>query len=83
MSSVKTRLEPMDGPTPQDVVIGPRGDLPMFEGQEQESLICPGCGDEVTRGVSTLTMIALFRPPGRLLFRCDCGACSLVGEESV
>ena len=78
--AVKIRLEPVDQQTPQDMVIGPNGALPMFEGQEQESLICPGCADEVTSGVSAMTIVSLFHPPGRLLFHCGCGAYGIVRD---
>ena len=80
MSSLKTRLKPVDRVEPEDMVIGSRGVLPLFEGQEPESLICPGCGQEVTIGLSSLTMMSLFQPPGRLLFHCDCDAYGVLGE---
>jgi hypothetical protein len=71
---VKTRLNLIGGSSPQDMVIGPPAKLPLFEGREDESLVCPGCEEEVTRGVSALTLLALFQPPGRLLFHCTCDA---------
>ena len=71
---VQTQLNPVVDPSAQDMVIGPPPQLPLFEGLEDESLICPGCGDEVTIGVSALTVQALFKPPGRLLFHCKCDA---------
>ena len=80
---MKTRLQEVDRTSPQDMVIGSQGDLPLFEGQDGESLVCPGCGEEVTSGVSALTLHALFQPPGRLLFHCDCDSYSAVaGEKS-
>jgi hypothetical protein len=63
------------------MVIGSQGDLPLFEGQESESLVCPGCGEEITRGVSAQTLHALFQPPGRLLFHCDCDSYGAVAEQ--
>ena len=57
-----------------DMVIGPESGLPLFEGREDESLVCPGCGMDVTSGVSAMTLHALFQPPGRLLFHCKCDA---------
>lgn len=69
---VQTLLNPVVDPSAQDMVIGPPPRLPLFEGLEDESLICPGCGEEVTIGVSALTVQALFKPPGRLLFHCKC-----------
>jgi hypothetical protein len=71
---VQTRLKLIGGSSPQDMVIGPPAELPLFEGREDESLVCTGCGGEVTRGVSALTLHALFQPPGRLLFHCNCDA---------
>jgi hypothetical protein len=56
------------------MVIGPPAKFPLFEGLEQESLVCPGCELEITVGVSALTLLALFQPPGRLLFHCECDA---------
>ena len=80
---VKTRLEPVQETLPQDMVIGSQGELPLFEGQEGESLVCPGCGEDVTSGVSAQTLHALFQPPGRLLFHCGCDSYSSVdGVES-
>lgn len=80
MMPVRTRLKPVDRTTVQDMVIGSRGDLPLFEGQETESLVCPGCGEEITRGVSAQTLHAMFQPPGRLLFHCDCDSYGAVAE---
>lgn len=77
---VKTRMAHVDQPTPQDMVIGPNGELPMFEGMDQESLVCPGCAQEVTSGVSSLTLMSLFHPPSRLLFHCRCDAYGIVCE---
>ena len=71
---VQTLLKRIDRPLAQDMVIGSQSRLPVFEGQEEESLVCPGCGQEVTNGVSALTIHALFQPPGRLLFHCKCDA---------
>lgn len=71
---VQTRLNLIRGSSLQDMVIGPPAKLPLFEGREDESLVCPGCGEEVTRGVSALTLHALFQAPGRLLFHCNCDA---------
>jgi hypothetical protein len=71
---VQTRLNLIHGSSLQDMVIGPPAKLPLFEGLEDESLVCPGCEGEVTRGVSALTLHALFQPPGRLLFHCNCDA---------
>ena len=71
---VQTRLKQIGRPLAKDMVIGPQGDLPLFEGMEDESLVCPGCDQEVTTGVSALTLQALFQPPGRLLFHCQCDA---------
>jgi hypothetical protein len=71
---VQTQLKPVIELSAEDMVIGPPPQLPLFEGLEDESLICPGCGDEVTIGVSALTVQALFKPPGRLLFHCSCDA---------
>ena len=79
---VKTRLQEIERTSPQDMVIGAQGDLPLFEGQEGESLVCPGCGEEVTSGVSAETLHALFQPPGRLLFHCDCDSYGAVGGEN-
>ena len=81
MMPVRTRLQPVTRQSPQDMVIGPRGDLPLFEGQESESLVCPGCGEEITRGVSGQTLYALFQPPARLLFHCDCNSYGAVADE--
>jgi hypothetical protein len=78
MMPVQTRLERIDRTLPQDMVIGSQGDLPLFEGREEESLVCQGCGQEVTNGVSALTLHALFQPPGRLLFHCECTAYSVI-----
>ena len=77
---VQTQLNPVVDPSAQDMVIGPPRQLPLFEGLEDESLICPGCGDEVTIGVSALTVQALFKPPGRLLFLCNCDAYGVVHQ---
>lgn len=71
---VQTQLKRIDRPAADDMVIGPPAKLPLFEGLEDESLICPGCDQEVTSGVSALTLQALFKPPGRLLFHCRCNA---------
>jgi hypothetical protein len=71
---VQTQLKQVVQPSAEDMVIGPPPELPLFEGLEDESLVCPGCGDEVTAGVSSLTVQALFKPPGRLLFHCRCDA---------
>ena len=71
---VQTRLKRINRSLAQDMVIGPQSQLPVFEGREDESLVCPGCGQEVTNGVSALTLHALFQPPGRLLFHCNCDA---------
>ena len=71
---VQTRLNQVIETSPEDMVIGPPRELPLFEGLEGESLVCPGCGDEVTTGVSAITVQALFKPPGRLLFHCKCDA---------
>ena len=80
---MKTRLQLIDRTSPQDMVIGSPGELPLFEGQDGESLVCPGCGEEVTSGVSAQTLHALFQPPGRLLFHCDCDSYGAVdGEKS-
>ena len=79
---VKTRLERVDSSGPEDMVIGGQGPLPLLEGVEDESLVCPGCDQEVTSGISALTLRALFRPPGRLLFHCSCDAyCVIDGIE--
>ena len=75
---VQTRLVQITRVSPQDMVIGPEGQLPLFEGREGESLVCPGCGEEVTSGVSGMTLHALFQPPDRLLFHCKCDAYSEV-----
>ena len=69
---VQTRLKQIVRPFADDMVIGPPPNLPLFEGLEDESLVCPGCSREVTNGVSALTMQALFKAPGRLLFHCEC-----------
>jgi hypothetical protein len=82
MHSVKIRLQPVDRTSSQDMVIGSQGNLPLFEGQEGESLVCPGCGEEVTRGVSAQTLHALFQPPERLLFHCDCDTYGAVAGEN-
>jgi hypothetical protein len=79
---VQTRLNEIDRPSAQDMVIGPQGNLPLFEGREDESLVCPGCGEEVTSGVSALTLYALFQAPDRLLFHCKCDAYGEVGRPS-
>lgn len=79
MMPVKSRLDPVDETLPQDMVIGGQGKLPLFEGMEEESLVCPGCGDQVTNGISAQTVMALFEPPDRLLFHCDCGTYSMFG----
>ncbi|MCL6699343.1 hypothetical protein LZ496_11195 [Sphingomonas sp. NSE70-1] len=71
---VQTQLKQVSEPSVEDMVIGPPRQLPLFEGLEDESLVCPGCGDEITIGVSALTVQALFKPPGRLLFHCNCDA---------
>ena len=71
---VQTRLKKVARPQAQDMVIGPQGELPLFEGREDESLVCPGCGRDITHGVSAVTLHALFQPPGRLLFHCRCDA---------
>ena len=71
---VQTRLKRVGRPWPDDMVIGPESGLPLFEGREDESLVCPGCGMDVTSGVSAMTLHALFQPPGRLLFHCKCDA---------
>ncbi len=71
---VQTRLRSIGEFSPQDMVIGPPAKLPLFEGLEDESLVCPGCEQEVTRGISAVTLQALFKPPGRLLFHCQCDA---------
>jgi hypothetical protein len=82
MMPVRTRLQPVDRTSSQDMVIGSQGTLPLFEGREAESLVCPGCGEEITRGVSAQTLHALFQPPGRLLFHCDCDSYGAVAEEN-
>ena len=71
---VQTRLKQILRPSADDMVIGPPPNLPLFQGQEDESLVCPGCKKEVTNGVSSLTLQALFQAPGRLLFHCECDA---------
>jgi hypothetical protein len=71
---VQTRLKQIVRPFADDMVIGPPPKLPLFEGLDDESLVCPGCSREVTTGVSALTLQALFRAPGRLLFHCECDA---------
>lgn len=71
---VQTRLKQILRPSADDMVIGPPPNLPLFEGLEDESLVCPGCEKEVTSGVSALTLQALFKAPGRLLFHCECDA---------
>ena len=81
MMPLKTRLQPVRRTSPQDMVIGSQGALPLFEGQEEESLVCPGCGEEVTSGVSAETLHALFQPPGRLLFHCECDSYCAVDDE--
>jgi len=75
---VKTYLLRVADTVPQDMIIGHNGPGPLLEGQEEESLACPECEHEVTRGVSAATMHALFKPPGRLLYHCGCGAYSAV-----
>ena len=82
MHPVRTRLEPANRTSSQDMVIGSQGNLPLFEGREGESLVCPGCGEEVTCGVSAQTLHALFQPPGRLLFHCDCDSYCVVADEN-
>ena len=72
--SVKTFLEQVEDLEPQDTVIAADGGPPMFEGIEEESLACGSCQTVLTRGVSTTTLHALFQPPGRLVYHCDCGA---------
>jgi hypothetical protein len=76
---VQTRLK-MVQPSAEDMVIGPPVNLPLFEGLEDESLVCPGCGEEVTNGVSALTLQALFQAPGRLLFHCKCDAYAQIDQ---
>ena len=71
---VQTRLKQIIRPSADDMVIGPPPNLPLFDGLEDESLVCPGCSQEVTCGVSALTLQALFQAPGRLLFHCECDA---------
>jgi hypothetical protein len=71
---VQTRLKQILRPSADDMVIGPPPNLPLFEGLEDESLVCPGCEKAVTTGVSALTLQALFQAPGRLLFHCECDA---------
>lgn len=71
---VQTRLKNIARPLAQDMVIGPQGELPLFEGREDENLVCPGCERDITHGVSAVTLHALFQPPGRLLFHCQCDA---------
>jgi hypothetical protein len=75
---VQTRLKKVR-PFSDDMVIGPPSQLPLFEGLEDESLVCPGCSQEITSGVSALTLQALFKPHGRLLFHCNCDAHGEVG----
>ena len=70
---VQTRLKQVR-PSADDMVIGPPPELPLFEGLEDESLVCPGCDQAITTGVSALTLQALFQAPGRLLFHCNCDA---------
>ena len=75
---VQTRLNQVR-PASDDMVIGPPPKLPLFEGMEDESLVCPGCSREITSGLSALTLQALFQPPGRLLFHCKCDVYAEVG----
>lgn len=70
---VQTRLRQVR-PSADDMVIGPPPELPLFQGLEDESLVCSGCDQEITIGVSALTLQALFQAPGRLLFHCNCDA---------
>jgi hypothetical protein len=72
--AVQTRLQQVFQPFADDMVIGPPHQLPLFEGLEDESLVCPGCEQDITTGVSGQTLQALFKPPGRLLFHCKCDA---------
>ena len=71
---VQTRLSQILRPSVDDMVIGPPPNLPLFEGLDDESLVCPGCSKEITSGVSAVTLQALFKAPGRLLFHCECDA---------
>ena len=71
---VKTFLEQVEDLELQDTVIAADSGPPMFEGIEEESLACSSCQTVVTKGVSTQTLHALFQPPGRLIYHCDCGA---------
>jgi hypothetical protein len=79
---VKTRLK-IVRPSADDMVIGPPANLPLFEGLEDESLVCPGCDQAVTSGVSAITLQALFQAPGRLLFHCKCDAYGQVDQPGI
>ena len=74
MMPVKTYLNTVESLSPQDMVVAAEDSPPMLEGMEEESLACPACQTEVTSGVSVSTLHALFQPPGRLIFHCNCGA---------
>ncbi|HEU0311394.1 MAG TPA: hypothetical protein VFR36_09275 [Sphingomicrobium sp.] len=79
---LKTRLGQIQQKLAQDMVIGAQGALPLFEGRDEESLVCPGCEREITRGVSALTLHALFRPPARLLFHCACDTYGAIHDKA-
>ena len=70
---VKRFLEKVEDIKPQDTFIAADCGPPMFEGIEEESLACGSCQTVLTKGVSTTTLHALFQPPGRLVYHCDCG----------
>jgi hypothetical protein len=74
MMPVKTFLTKVEDLEPQDMVIAADSGPPLFEGMDDESLACSSCQTVVTYGVSTQTLHALFQPPGRLIYHCDCGA---------
>jgi hypothetical protein len=56
--------------------------LPIFKGDEDESLACGNCKEVIARGVSTKTFYERLSADHRLVVRCPCGAHNVIPSET-
>jgi hypothetical protein len=65
----KTKLEAVDNPSPQASVLDAEV-APAFIGDDDEDLICGGCGTILGRNISAATIRQRFIAPAQLILVC-------------
>lgn len=77
--ATKTYMPIADDPDPLlDVILERTKPLPVFRGNEDEHLACPGCRGNIAHGISARAFEGRYATQRRLVFHCPCGTYSVL-----